>query len=167
MSFNYCWASQFSIAPLNTNLPRSSATGFDVFWKTCESFIQIKTRHLMLTEFNRGAEINVYLRNQRTLPSLFHTVNLLVMLQFLYYFSFAKSWRSWHIYAALIYWLKFGSITMYNILHGFYTKQNKQNIYWLIDHQLNDNNLITIPVIERGNDPRSCSCHFIYFYSLQ
>lgn len=34
----------------------------------------------MLTEFNRGAEINVYLRNQRTLPSLFHTVNLLVML---------------------------------------------------------------------------------------
>lgn len=40
----------------------------------------------MLTEFNRGAEINVYLRNQRTLPSLFHTVNLLVMLQFLYYF---------------------------------------------------------------------------------
>ena len=45
----------------------------------------------MLTEFNRGTEINVYLRNQRTLPSLFHTVNLLVMLQFLYYFSFAKS----------------------------------------------------------------------------
>lgn len=40
----------------------------------------------MLTEFNRGAEINVYLRNQRTLPSLFHTVNLLVMLHFLYYF---------------------------------------------------------------------------------
>lgn len=71
---------------VNTNLPRSSATRFDVFWKTCTSFIQIKTRHLMLTEFNRGAEINVYLRNQRTLPSLFHTVNLLVMLQFLYYF---------------------------------------------------------------------------------
>lgn len=37
---------------------------------------------------------------------------------------------------------------MYNILHGFYAKQNKKNIYWLIDHQLNDNNLITIPVIE-------------------
>lgn len=74
----------------------------------------------MLTEFNQGAETNVYLRNQRTLPSLFHTVNLLVMLQFLYYFVL----RSLDYHDI--------SICCFNILTEIWQYNNVQYFTWIL-----------------------------------
>lgn len=74
----------------------------------------------MLTEFNRGAEINVYLRNQRTFPSLFHTVNLLVMLQFLYLFFFCE------VLTIMTY------ICCFNILTEIWQYNNVQYFTWIL-----------------------------------